>query len=113
MPRLPARQPPSVPPQSSHTASADDATDAMTEVTTEATDETIGATTAAELREIRVAQKCCYTGDPAGPGLGSWNQIQSMPSRRSVKIWARSVWSLSAAWSRWRVRIVTNWGPVS
>ena len=32
---------------------------------------------------------------------------------RPVNRSARSGWWCSVAWSRWRLRMVTNWGPVS
>ena len=58
----------------------------------------------------------CYTGDPQTLGLGSCKHGQVVVSRLSsspVKSRARSCWSWSAAWSRWRMRTGTNSGPVS
>ncbi len=51
-----------------------------------------------------------------GSRAGSFEHVGralSMPSRRPVKMRARSCWSRSVAWSRWRRRIGMNWGPVS
>ncbi len=63
-----------------------------------------------------LSPKCCYTGDPAGSGPGSSKHAHlsvSMPSRSSVKTWARSSLPWASSSSCWRLRIPSNWGPVS